>query len=321
MKKKTKLIIILAIFIAALGASIAAFVVFSKQQGNDKVVAKVNGEKIYQSELEDKLGKIFQIQGQNKDRKIVVGNFPAQVIEALAQDIYLQKEIDKLAQSSPIAKNKELQQQIKNYKNTTIRQAYIDSLTVGKITDKTIKDKYSEISSELSGKKEVHLKHILVANEDEAKKVYALIKNKNSSFEKLAKEYSKDEANASVGGDLGYVIPDNLDEDFAKVVAELKKGQISNPIKTKFGWHIIKLEDSRNVELPTFEAVKSTIEDNLKQEIIEKTFDKITKNAKVKILINLQTPAEKDSVENQTALTAQPEKEATKTKAADETKK
>ncbi len=307
MKKKTRLIVTLSIFAVVLGASIAAFLVFSNQK-NDKVVAKVNGQKIYQSELEDKLNKMFQ--NQNREQKIAINNFPAQVVEALVQDIYLQKELDKIAKNSPIAKNKDLKKQIENYKNATLRQAYLDSIVADKLNDQTVKNKYSEISSELSGKKEVHLRHILVANEDEAKKILGLLQNKKSSFEKLAKEYSKDEANALVGGDLGYVIPDNLDEDFAKAVAELKKSQVSSPIKTKYGWHIVKVEDIRNVDLPAFEAVKATIEDNLKQEIVEEVFGKITKNAKVKILIDLKPLAEKEV--NKEALQTQVQDEAKK---------
>ncbi len=318
MKKKTKLITTLSIFIIVLGSSIAAFLVFSNQK-NDKVVAKVNGQKIYQSELEDKLNKMFQNQGQNTEQKIVISNFPSQVVEALVQDIYLQKELDKIVRNSPVAKNKELKKQIEDYKNSTLRQAYLDSIVAGKVNDQTVKNKYSEISSELSGKKEVHLKHILVLSEDEAKKVVTLLKKKNSSFEKLAKEYSKDEANAAVGGDLGYVIPDNLDEDFAKAVTELKKGQTSNPIKTKFGWHIVKVEDIRNVDLPAFESVKATIEDNLKQEIVEEVFGKITKNVKVKILIDLKPLAEKE-VKTKTK-EEEINKEAPKTQIKDEAKK
>ncbi len=294
MKKKTRLIITLSIFTVVLGASIAAFLIFSNQN-NNKVVATVNGEKIYQSELEDKLNKMFQSQGHLQNQKIVINNFLPQVIEALVQDIYLQKELDKIVAKSPVAKNKDLKKQIEDYKNTTLRQAYLESIVAGKVTDQRVKDKYSELSSELSGKKEEHLKHILVASEDEAKKIIELLKKKNSSFEKLAKEYSKDEAKAELGGDLGYVILDNLDEDFAKAIVILKKGQTSDPIKTKFGWHIVRVEDIRNVELPAFESLKTTIEDNLKQEIVESVFSKITKKAKVKILIDLKPLPEKDA--------------------------
>lgn len=294
MKKKTRLIITLSIFTVVLGASIAAFLIFSNQN-NNKVVATVNGEKIYQSELEDKLNKMFQSQGHLQNQKIVINNFLPQVIEALVQDIYLQKELDKIVAKSPVAKNKDLKKQIEDYKNTTLRQAYLESIVAGKVTDQRVKDKYSELSSELSGKKEEHLKHILVASEDEAKKIIELLKKKNSSFEKLAKEYSKDGAKAELGGDLGYVILDNLDEDFAKAIVILKKGQTSDPIKTKFGWHIVRVEDIRNVELPAFESLKTTIEDNLKQEIVESVFSKITKKAKVKILIDLKPLPEKDA--------------------------
>ena len=159
MKKKTRLIITLSIFTVVLGASIAAFLIFSNQN-NNKVVATVNGEKIYQSELEDKLNKMFQSQGHMQNQKIVINNFLPQVIEALVQDIYLQKELDKIVAKSPVAKNKDLKKQIEDYKNTTLRQAYLESIVAGKVTDQRVKDKYSDLSSELSGKKEEHLKHI-----------------------------------------------------------------------------------------------------------------------------------------------------------------
>ena len=316
MKKKTKLIITLSTLIVILITAISAIVIFSDQKSG-QVAATVNGQKIYRSELEDKLNKMFKNQGQIETQKIDINNFPAQVLEALAQDIYLQRELNKIAANSPAAKNKELKKQIEDYKNSVLRQAYIDSLIADKINDKALKDRYSEISSELSGKKEVHLKHILIASEDEAKKIIALLKKKNSSFEKLAKQYSQDEASASAGGDLGYVIPDDLDEDFSKAIVGLKKDQISDPIKTKFGWHIVKVGDSRNVELPTFEALKTTIEDNLKQEIIEKAFGKITKNAKVKILINSKPLPQEGAAPASSA----PALEAIKVDSQDEAKK
>ncbi len=284
--KKNRLILTLLVLIIVLLATI--FVVAGNSyQKNNKVIAKVNGEKIYQSELEDKLSKMFQNQANGE--KIVIENFPSQVVEALAQDVYLQKELDKIAKKSKVAKDQNLQKQINDYKNSVLRQAYLNDLIAQSITDKAVKDKYSELSGELSGKKEMHLKHILVASEEAAQKIIKELKGKKAaSFEQLAKKYSTDEANAAAGGDLGYVIPDNLDEDFAKALSSLAKGQVSDPIKTKFGWHIVLVKDIRDVNLPAFEEVKSNIEDQLKQETVEKLFSSITKNAKIKILVKLK---------------------------------
>lgn len=290
--KKNRLILTLLTLIVVLIAVILIVAGYGYQK-NHKVIAKVNGEKIYQLELEDKLSKMFQNKNQIDGQKIIIENFPSQVVEALVQDIYLQKELDKLAKKSKFAKDPILLKQITDYKNSVLRQAYLDDLISSNVNEQKVKDKYSELSSELSGKREMHIKHILVANLDDATKVIKELKSKKSSFEQLAKKYSTDEANAAMGGDLGYVIPDNLDEDFAKTLTELKKGQISGAIKTKFGYHIVYVQDIRNVNLPAFEDVKSDVEEQLKQEIVEKLFASITKNAKVKILIKLKSSEDK----------------------------
>ncbi|MFT6077768.1 MAG: parvulin-like peptidyl-prolyl isomerase [Myxococcota bacterium] len=280
MKRKTKLTIILIILSIAI-ASIIAFVVVSNQK-NDSVVAKVNGKKIYQSEFDKKLTSMFQNQGI---KKTSINDFPTQVIEALAQDIYVQKQLDLDAKKSPVANSKEIKNKILIYKKELNRQAYLEYLTAEQINDQMIKDRYEEISNDVSGKKEVHIKHILLASKNEADKALSSIKKKKSSFEKVAKKISLDKSSASSGGDLGYVIPDKLDKGFADKVLELKRGQISKPIKTKFGWHIVKVEDIRDVDLPEFEETKDAIEENLKQEILEGVFGKIVKDVKVEIFI------------------------------------
>ena len=303
MRKKTKLIFTLLTLIAIVGGAVVASLSFYYQHKNNKVVATVNGEKIYQSELEGKLTAMLQ--DKNNGQKVAIESFPSQVIESLVQEIYLQKELDKIAKKSPVSRDKALKKQIENYQNNTLRQAYLDSIVNEKVTEQAIKDKYSEVSNEFNGKKEIHVKHILVSGISEAEKILTLLKKKSSSFEKLAKQYSKDDTTASLGGDLGYVIPDKLDEDFAKSITELKRNQISNPIKTKYGWHIIKVEDIRDVKLPAFEDIKISIENSLKQEEVEKVFHQITKDAKVKILIKLDPKEEVKTQEEVAETTAE----------------
>ncbi|MFT6106396.1 MAG: peptidyl-prolyl cis-trans isomerase C [Rickettsiales bacterium] len=280
MKIKTKLTIILLILSVALAAIITLVVL--KNQTNDPVVAKVDGAKIYQSEFDAKLTSMFQNQG---GKKVAIGDFPIQVIEALAQDIYVQRRLDLDAKKSPIAKDKEIKNKVSVYKKDLIRQAYLDYLTEEKVNDQVVKDRYDEILSEISGKKEVHIKHILVASENEAVEIQTSLKKKKSSFAQIAKKISLDQSSGKVGGDLGYVIPEKLDKDFADKVLKLKKDQISDPIKTKFGWHIVQIKDTRDANLPDFEEIKEVIEENLKQEILEGVFKGITKDVQVEVLI------------------------------------
>lgn len=294
--KKRRLISTLLVIIITLTVSILIIAGVSYKK-NRHIIAKVNGTKIYQSDLEEKLTTMFQNQEHPTAQKIVIENFPPQVVEALVQDVYLQKELNKIAGKSKISKDPAIKKQIAEYKNSVLRQAYLEDLVATKVTESAIKDKYSALSSELSGKKEMHIKHILVANIEDAQKVVSELKGKKSSFEQLAKKYSIDDANATSGGDLGYIIPDNLDENFAKALIDLKKGQISGPIKTQFGWHIVYVLDIRDVFVPSFDDAKSSIEDQLKQESVEELFSSITKNAKIKILIKLKTPEDKPESE------------------------
>ncbi|MGB7079298.1 MAG: peptidylprolyl isomerase, partial [Xanthobacteraceae bacterium] len=105
---------------------------------------------------------------------------------------------------------------------------------------------------------EVHARHILVPTEDEAKEIEAELKN-GADFATLAKEKSKDPG-AADGGDLGYFTKDQMVPEFSAAAFKLDKGQISDPVHTQFGWHIIKVEDKRIKPTPTFDELKTQLE-------------------------------------------------------------
>jgi peptidyl-prolyl cis-trans isomerase C len=117
---------------------------------------------------------------------------------------------------------------------------------------------YDDAVKQMTGEQEVHARHILVPTEDEAKAIEAELK-KGADFATLAKEKSKDPG-AAEGGDLGYFTKDQMVPEFSEVAFKLDKGQISDPVHTQFGWHIIKVEDKRTKPTPTFDEVKSQLE-------------------------------------------------------------
>src|SRR5436305_4950527 len=110
----------------------------------------------------------------------------------------------------------------------------------------------------MSGEQEVHARHILVETEDQAKKVTEDLK-KGADFAELAKKESKDPG-ASDGGDLGFFTKEQMVPEFSTVAFALEPGKISDPVKTQFGWHIIKVEEKRTRKAPDFEQVKPQIE-------------------------------------------------------------
>jgi len=131
---------------------------------------------------------------------------------------------------------------------------------------------YDEAVKQMVNEEEVHARHILVPTEDEAKAVLAELK-KGADFAALAKEKSKDPG-AAEGGDLGFFTKEQMVPEFAEVAFKLDKGQISDPVKTQFGWHIIKVEDKRTKPTPAFEQVKAQIDNYIahraQSEMVEK---------------------------------------------------
>lgn len=130
------------------------------------------------------------------------------------------------------------------------------------VAESELKAAYEQVKTQYTGK-EYHVEHILVEKEADAKAITGQIKA-GGNFEQIAKEKSKDPGSAPNGGDLGWVSDKALVPDFSKAMVQLKKGQITDkPVKTQYGWHIIKLDDVRDVKAPSMEEIK----DQLKQMI------------------------------------------------------
>ena len=131
------------------------------------------------------------------------------------------------------------------------------------VAEAELKAAYDQVKNQYTGK-EYRVEHILVEKEADAKAITAQIKA-GGNFEQIAKEKSKDPGSAPNGGDLGWVSDKSLVPEFSKAMVQLKKGQITDkPVKTQYGWHIIKLDDVRDVKAPSMEEIK----DQLKQMIV-----------------------------------------------------
>lgn len=147
------------------------------------------------------------------------------------------------------------------------------------VTDAEAKAEYDQIKAEQTGL-EYHARHILVDSEDEAKKLIAQIKA-GSKFEDVAKKSSKDTGSAENGGDLDWAKPGNYVPEFATALQGLKKGQMTDtPVKTQFGYHIIRLEDTRQASFPSFDEVKDKIKQQKEQVKLQEYQEKLRKAAK-----------------------------------------
>jgi peptidyl-prolyl cis-trans isomerase C len=220
-----------------------------RAEDSDQVVARANGVDIHESDLafaEEEIG----------------GNMPT-MAPAQKRDYLITYLIDVVVLSQAAEKQKlghrpDVKRRLLFDHNRLLMEALLQDVGRGSLSDAELHKVYDDAVKQVPNEEEVHARHILVPTEDEAKAVLAELKN-GADFATLAKEKSKDPG-AADGGDLGYFTKDQMVPEFSEVAFKLNKGQISDPVKTQFGWHIIKEEDKRVKPTPTFEQVKSQLE-------------------------------------------------------------
>ena len=213
------------------------------------VLAKVNGSEIRKSDValaEEELGpSLAQMDAATKDENVLAFLIDMKIVSKAAEDKKVQDSDD-----------------FKKRMAFTRSRLLMDNLLASEgkaaTTDEAMKKVYEEASKQITGEQEVHARHILVETEDQAKEVEEELK-KGADFAELAKKKSKDPG-ASDGGDLGFFTKDQMVPEFSAVAFALEPGKVSDPVKTQFGWHVIKVEEKRNRKAPDFDQVKSQIE-------------------------------------------------------------
>ncbi len=196
--------------------------------------------------------------------------------EVIAREIFMQ-EADRrgLAQSEDFRTQMELARQ-----SIMIRELFNDHQKKNPVTEADMKAEYDKFVAANSGK-EYRARHILVEKEDQAKAIIASLK-KGAKFEDVAKKQSKDPGSGANGGDLDWATPDSYVPEFGQALTKLSKGQLSDaPIKTQFGWHVIRLDDVRNPQLPSFDQVKPQLRQQMEQQRLGKFQEELRAKAKV----------------------------------------
>jgi peptidyl-prolyl cis-trans isomerase C len=213
------------------------------------VLAKVNGVEIRQSDVaiaEEELGpSLAQMDPATKKENVL----------AFLIDM---KIVAKAAEAKKIEDRDDFKARLAFTRNRLLMDNLLAVEGKAATTDEAMKKVYEDASKQIAGEQEVHARHILVETEDEAKAIEEELK-KGADFAELAKKKSKDPG-ASDGGDLGFFTKDQMVPEFSAVAFALEPGKISDPVKSQFGWHIIKVEEKRNRKAPDFDQVKAQIE-------------------------------------------------------------
>jgi peptidyl-prolyl cis-trans isomerase C len=240
---------------------------------SDPVIARVNGVDIKQSDLalaEEDVGADMQAASPEAKRE--------HLISYLADIIMVTQAADK----KNVADNPDFKRRLAFLRNKLLMGYELQQEAKTALTDEALHQTYDEAVKSMSGQEEVRARHILVEGEDEAKAILEQLKA-GADFATLAKEKSKDPG-AAEGGDLGYFTKDQMVPEFADVAFKMYPGQLSNPVKTQFGWHVIKLEDKRTRQPPEFEKVKDQIEAYLARKAQSDFIAKLRQSAKVERL-------------------------------------
>ncbi|CAH2773883.1 MAG: Peptidyl-prolyl cis-trans isomerase (EC [uncultured Paraburkholderia sp.] len=255
--KKTRLWVLLAAFAAA-----PAFA---------QNIAVVNGTPIPKSRADALIDQLVH-QGQQNTSQLQM----AVREELVNHEVLMQEALRRGLQNRP-----DIKAQIAVAQQTVVLRALIeDFVKKNAPTDAEVTARYNALIKDAGGK-EYHLHHILVDNEQQAKDLIAKIKG-GASFEELAKQYSKDPGSGKNGGDLDWSDPKAYVPEFADAATHLQKGQMSDtPVHTQFGWHIIRVDDVRNITPPPLEQVRPQIVQQIQQEKLQAFEEGLRKNAKI----------------------------------------
>ena len=234
-------------------------------------IATVNGKAVPKSRVDALAQQVArsgrpvtpEMQGQLKE-------------EVIAREIFIQE-----AQKKGLDATEDFKTQMELARQTLlIRELFSEFQKANPVTDADVKAEFDKFAAANSGK-EYKARHILVEKEAEAKAIIAQLK-KGGKFEEIAKKSSKDPGSGAKGGDLDWANPGNYVAEFSQALATLTKGKLTEtPVKTQFGYHIIRLDDVRDAQLPKFEEVKPQITQQMQQQKMNKYQEELRAKAKV----------------------------------------
>jgi peptidyl-prolyl cis-trans isomerase C len=241
--------------------------------GQDTTVAIVNGYEIKTSEVRMAFDDVI---GQ-------LPNLPAKQRFPFVVEILIERHlIAQVAAQEGTADSEDYKRRLAAYQAKALRDSYLAQKIAPSITEAEIKTAYDAETAKVTQTERVRARHILVATEKEANDIEAKLEG-GAKFEDLAKQYSLD-GSKDYGGDLGYFTAPEMVAEFSKAAFALKQNEVSKPVKTEFGWHIIRLDDRKMGAAQPFDQVKGAIRNVLVRNKIQEKLASLQGTAKVEII-------------------------------------
>lgn len=240
----------------------------------DPVVARVNGYELHRSDVEEAARGLPPQARQQPPDKIYIALLDQMIATTL---------VAQAARKSKIQDDPRAKRHLALVQDQVMAQIYVDKLIAGGINEQKLKAKYDKFMKDAPPREEVNARHILLANEADAKAAVEELK-KGADFATLASQKSTDPAGKTSGGDLGWFTRDQMVPEFADAAFKLKKGEVTDqPVKTQFGWHVIKLEDRRMAKPPSFEQMRAQLADELAREIVAERMKELKTAARIEV--------------------------------------
>ena len=249
----------------------------SAAMNKDYDVIRFKGGVIKKSEL-DRLWKAMFPTPDAPKFESFEPNVQAEILKNVAREhLVLNK-----AYAANVDTTEDVKKQMETVKRQIVIQAYFKSIMDTLVPESEVRKEYEVLVEKFVGKEEIRARHILLTTEEEAKEVSKQLKG-GADFAKLAKEKSADTGSGAQGGDLGYFTKERMVPEFSAAAFKLDKGEISDPVKSDFGWHVIQVEDKRPVTPPPFKDVKEKLQEKMANTAIEGYVRNLLKTQEVKL--------------------------------------
>lgn len=243
----------------------------AKAEGKAEGKVSVNGVTIPQAHFD----------AMNKEREASGQPPSADVANAIREELISREVLAQAAKKKGLDKDATVAAQMDMARQAVLIRAFFDDFVkANPVTDAQLKTNYEQFVAQM-GDKEYKARHILVDKEDDAKAIIASLK-RGETFEKLAKEKSKDTGSKDNGGDLDWGPAGRYVPEFGNAMKALQKGQTTDvPVKTPFGYHVIRLDDSRAMKVPTYDEVKDNFKQRAQQEQVSKLVQELKSKARI----------------------------------------
>ena len=242
---------------------------------SDDVIAEVNGEPITQSDVDAFIAQVPQLQQQPAE----------QVMPVVREELITAKVVDERVAKANLENDPEVQKRMQQAREGIMRSVYLEQMVQEEMTDERLREEYDAFKEQqsASSQEQVRARHILVATEEEVNDIISQLEG-GADFNDLASEESTDTASGASGGDLGYFTKAQMVPEFSEAAFSMEEGEVSSePVKSQFGYHIIKVEDKRTQPAPSFEETKPFLEVQVRRKILEEKLAEWREDADVTV--------------------------------------